>query len=176
MLETALEEAVRPRFGSVTVGTGKRSMVFDYGRTYVVLEKNRDRGLKIASDFLILGSEVLCISRKHPDLLRDNWTGKVPEQIWLSERPGVRNISPAHLSKLVRRMIEFTRGHEHAVVVLDGIEYLAFFNEFSHVQIFVEHLNDVTMETSSVFLMTIDPRSFDLRSLARLKRFAEVVE
>ncbi|MBM4237826.1 MAG: DUF835 domain-containing protein, partial [Euryarchaeota archaeon] len=58
---------------------------------------------------------------------------------------------------------------------IDGIEYLSLFNDFSRLQMFVEQINDIVMESRAILLIAVDPRLFDPRSLARLQRFAEVV-
>jgi archaellum biogenesis ATPase FlaH len=62
------------------------------------------------------------------------------------------------------------------VIMLDGIEYLCLFNDFNRVQMFVEHINDLVMASGAILLIPLDPQSLDQRSLARLRRYAEVVQ
>lgn len=175
MFEPDMPRNEIPRFGTITLGSGESALAFDYGRTYIVVEERKDKAFRIASEFIFSGSRVLCISRLHPDLIQERWPGKHPKYVWLSERSGLNNLAPKQLHQLGQRISAFIKADHKSIVVLDGIEYLALFNGFNRLQMFVEHLNDLAMETSSIVIIALDPRSFDLRSLARLRRFAEVV-
>ena len=150
-------------------------LAFDYGRTYLVMGERIDKAMQIAQDFVFSGSNVMCISRMHPDLIGERWAGKKVDTIWLSERPGERNVPPDQLQSLVHRVLTFANGNKRAIIIIDGIEYLALFNDFHRLQMFFEQLNDIAMESGSILLVALDPRLFDLRSMARLRRFAEVV-
>ncbi len=111
----------------------------------------------------------------HPDLFTIRSETTKPEMVWLSERIGENNIPPEQLGRLTNRIVRFLEGKNRPIVLLDGIEYLCTYNEFSKVQMMIEHINDRVMETRGIFLVPVDPRSFDIRSLARLRRFAEVL-
>ena len=131
--------------------------------------------LRMLQDFDYSGAATLCVSRTHPDLLRERIPGCRIEAIWLSERIGDNNISPDQLHKILHRISNFLIENENAVVMFDGIEYLSLFNDFQKVQMFVEEVNDMIMTSGSILLMPIDPDSLDRRSVARLSRFAEVI-
>jgi hypothetical protein len=161
------------RFETITIGSENNPILLDHGRTYIVLDKGK--GFQIATDLLFLGSELLCISHSHPDLVRERWYGKRTQYICLCERPEGIGIAPDQLSRLGSRIYDFVAGRSDAVVMLEGIEFLTAHNDFNRVQMFVEHLNDIAMETGSIMIIQTDPRSFDQRSLARLSRFAEMV-
>jgi archaellum biogenesis ATPase FlaH len=79
------------------------------------------------------------------------------------------------LSQLRDRIDEFFTGKENAVAILDGIEYLSIHNDFRKLNIFFEELNDLVMSHQAILLIPVDPRVFDRCSLARLRRFAEVI-
>ena len=176
MYEPGTEIFESQKYGTITLGSGKKSRTFDYGRTYLVYEERVFKALQIFSEFIYLGNKVLCISRTHPDLIRERWPGKMVECIWLSERPGERNVAPNQLSNLVQKSAIFAENNGNAVILLDGMEYLGLFNDSNRMQIFIEHIHDLMMETASILIMAIDPRLFEPRSLARLRRNAEVVE
>jgi len=175
-----LYEPVTPRndtqrFGTITIGWGSGPLALDQGRTYIVLDERREKAFRMASELIVLGSEVLCISNAHPELSEGLWFGKRPRFISLCERPVGNGIAPGQLSLLGREISEFASERSNAVVLLDGIEYLASHNDFHRLQMFVEHLNDIAMEMGSIMIIQTDARSFDRRSLARLGRFAETV-
>ncbi len=150
-------------------------MIFDCGRTYFIVDKRLDKMLAIARDLVSSGNSVLCISRFHPDIVDETWSSQGMKSIWLSERPGTRNVPPSQLSRLTQNAITFTKNNPGSVILLDGIEYLSLFNDFQRLQMFIEQMNDVVMESRAVLVIAVDPRLFDPRSLARLQRFAEIV-
>jgi len=168
-------ETAAGRFATVTVGTGSRALALDYGRTYLVVNQRVDRAFRIANDFAGSRTSVLCVSRLHPDMVRDRLSGESVTNLWLSERPGRQSVGPSELTRLVQSVLDFTRGNEHSVILIDGLEYLSLYSDFHRLQMFFEQLNDIVMETGSILLVAADPRLFDLRSMARLRRFAEIV-
>lgn len=160
---------------SMGMGAGEYNHLFDQGRLYLVCEKRMEKTIRVLEDFTYSGATTLCISRMHPDLLRERLPRGNMEYIWLSERNGNNNISPSQLHRVLQRIGAFLLGNKNAVVLFDGIEYLTSFNDFNKVQMFVEELNDMIMRSGSILLMPIDPDSFDPRSVARLRRFTEVI-
>jgi hypothetical protein len=160
---------------STEIGTGSFDPLFDHGRMYLVCEKRMDKTLGILEDFNYSGAATLCVSRLHPDLIRERMQSGTMEHIWLSERSGDNNISPSQLHRVLQRIGSFLLGRKEPVIFFEGIEYLSSFNDFNKVLMFVEELNDMVMTSGSVLLMPIDPDSFDPRSVARLRRFAEVL-
>lgn len=163
------------KLDSFSVQLGPDNYVLDLGRTYLVCEKKASKVLRIAQDFVLSGSDLLCISRTHPELLSEGWGDRRCEYYWLSERTGPQNIAPDQLSRILQRISAFMIGKKNAVVLLEGIEYLCLFNDFTRVQMFVEQVNDLVMSSQAVLLLPIDPQSLDQRSMARLRRYAEVV-
>ncbi len=126
-------------------------------------------------DFDYSGAASICVSRTHPNFLREMVPGGRMEAIWLSERSGDNNISPDSLHKILHRIEVFLEGKRNAIIMFDGIEYISLFNEFHKVHMFVEEINDMVMSTGSILLMPVDPEALDKRSIARLSRFAEIL-
>ncbi len=160
---------------SVSVNLGKELISLDYGRVYYVNDGRLEKVKKALDDLVDSRSNILCVSRLHPDIINQMWNGGVAEAVWLSERIGQNNVSPEQLSRLRQRITSFLSSKKDPIVVLDGLEYISLFNDISKLQIFVEQLNDAIMEWRAILLIPIDPRLFDQRTLARLQRFAEVV-
>jgi Protein of unknown function (DUF835) len=161
---------------SLNVNMGEDSILFDYGRVYLICEKRMDKTLRALQDFIYSGSSTMCISRMHPEHLHERMPDKSIESIWLSERNGANNISPDQLNRIINRIGGFLMGKKNAVILLDGIEYLCLFNDFNKVQMFVEQINDLVMASGAILLIPLDPQSLDPLSLARIRRYAEVVQ
>jgi len=147
----------------------------DTGRMYLICSERPDKAFKMAQDLIFCGHDLLCISRYHPDIIKEMWHDLEFESIWLCERPGEFSIPPTQLSRIADSVVSFIRRRKSPIILFDGIEYLSLFNDFHRLQMFVEELNDLAMESRAILLIPIDPRSFDSSSMARLRRFAEVV-
>ncbi|MFP4170120.1 MAG: DUF835 domain-containing protein [Methanomassiliicoccales archaeon] len=163
------------RVESIDVDVEGSVLSFDRGRMHLVIDKRTEKTMSLAKDFVASGYTLLCISRYHPDILRSMWGEGDFEFIWLSERGTDHSVSGSSLDGIREAADSFLARNEKGIVVLEGIEYLSLFNDFSKLQIFVEQLNEISMERRAVLLISVDPRLFDQRSLARLRRFAEVV-
>lgn len=169
-----VEESYR-KVESINVSLGVGMLTLDCGRMYFVVDERLDKMLNMTRNLIGDGKNVLRISRFHPDLANDRGSEKGTQSIWLSERPGLKNVPPNQLSRLTQNVASFVKGNPGAVVLLDGIEYLSLFNDFQRLQMFIEQMNDIVMESHAILLIAVDPRLFDPRSLARLQRYAEIV-
>ncbi len=160
--------------GSLHATVDGSAVPFDFGRMYLICREPVDEAFDIAKD---LGEDknVLLLSRYHPDLLERLWPDENFQSVWLCERNGKSNIHPSQLSKISNNVASYMEKHESPIVVLDGVEYLSAFNDFNRLQMFIETLNEMAMESHAILLIPLDSRSFDRRSIARLRRFAEVV-
>jgi archaellum biogenesis ATPase FlaH len=158
------------------VELGGDNVTFDYGRCYIICEKRIDKATKIVQDFFYSGSCTLCITRMHPGVLNEKIPDTCHTSKWLSEQSGPNNIGPRQLNKIVDCIREFLAGKKNAVILLDGIEYLALFNSFEKIQMFYETVYDQVMASGAILIIPLDPQSLDQRSLARLRRYSEIVQ
>ena len=162
-------------FPTVSVRSGKIEHLIDFGRIYLLKDERLEKTLSITKSLADTGKDVLCISRYHPSIMAGRMPLRNMNFIWLGERAGEDRISPDNLSKLKHRIATFSREHKNGVVVIDGLEYLALFNDFHRLNVFYEELNDIVMQTSTVLFIPIDERLIEPSDIARLKRYAEIM-
>jgi hypothetical protein len=138
-------------------------------------DERLEKTLTLVRSLADTGKDVLCISRYHPSIMM----GRLPltnmQYIWLSERAGDGRISPNNLGQLKHCLAVFAREHKNGVAVIDGLEYLALFNDFRRLNIFYEELNDIVMDTRTVLFIPIDERLIEPHDVARLRRYAEIL-
>jgi len=147
----------------------------DRGRTYLIYEKQMARTAHIAHELSKTGSSVLTVTRLHPDLIEERMPLCASASIWLSERAGSKNVPPDQLNRLYHQISTFLSSNKDGVVLLEGVEYLLLFNETKKVLSFVERVNDLIMSSHAVLLVPIDPPTLTPRTLAYLRRSAEIV-
>jgi hypothetical protein len=162
-------------FPSVSVRSAQGEQIIDFGRIYILKDERLEKTLSIVKSLADAGKDVLCISRYHPSIMSTRLPLGKMQFLWLGERTGDDRISPENLSKLKHLIAIFAREHKNAVVIIDGLEYLALFNDFHTLNVFYEELNDIVMETRTVLFIPIDERLIEPSDIARLKRYAEIM-
>lgn len=162
-------------FPSVSIRSGKTEQIIDFGRIYLVRDERLEKTVSITKSLADAGRDVLCISRYHPGIMAGRLPLRNMQLVWLGERSGEDRISPDNLGKLKHRIYSFAKEHKNGVVVIDGLEYLALFNDFHRLNVFYEELNDIVMETRNVLFIPIDERLIEPSDIARLKRYAEIM-
>ncbi|KQM11542.1 hypothetical protein AOA80_07580 [Methanomassiliicoccales archaeon RumEn M1] len=155
---------------------GHQSVMMDRGRTYLVYEKRMERTGHLARQLGEMGSRVLTATRLHPSLVAERTGLDADESIWLSERAGAGNVPPDQLNRLFQRISAFLSENPDGTVMLEGVEYILQYNDVKKVLATVERVNDVIMSSQAVLIISIDPMTLDPRTLAYLRRWAEIIE
>lgn len=146
------------------------------GNIYLFKERKPDRTFRISRQFSDAGKRVFCVTRLHPDQLRENY-GIPPEKVlWLSNAVGERNVNPQNVGILTDVLIKFFEKERGVVLVLEGLEYLILQNDFPKILKFVNYLYEAVTMNKGVLLSTIDPRAFSTQELAFLEKNTVSVE
>lgn len=149
-------------------------LVLDKGRTYFQ-PKGMSCTLRHTADLVSTGFKAMVASRYHPRIIAEHPDLGQVRSIWISERVSETSIDPQNFEGLMVEMSDFLNESGDKVIVLDGIEHLSLFTNNRELQIFIEELNDIVMESRAILLIPLDPRTFDPRTLARLWRFSEIL-
>jgi hypothetical protein len=146
------------------------------GNLYVFKARRPDRIFHLYNDFVNNGNTILCVTRLHPDQLKEDFGIPSERVLWLSNTVGARNVNPQNVGILTDSLIRFFEGTPKAVVILDGLEYLVMQNDFGKVLRFVNYLYEAVAVSKGVLVTTIDPRAFSTKELAFLERNSITVE
>lgn len=118
----------------------------------------------------------LMITRVFPERIREEYHLQVTPIIWLTESTGDRRIPPTSVALMTDALIRFMEGNPNSIVLVDGVEYLLTFNEFSRVLRSLDSLNETTWITRSRLIIAIDPEAFDSKQIAMLERDRIVIK
>lgn len=150
------------------------------GRGCIVKERSPDRSFMIFNELLAKGGTGLCVTRIHPDELRDRYGMEGVRFVWLTRSEKKETvlgalsleeeyISPTNLAGLATLLIAFIEGGG-SVVVLEGTEYLITHNSFDAVLKFMMKVNERALLKGVTFLLSIDPATMDIKEYQLLSR------
>jgi len=143
---------------------------------YLLQERKAEKIFLLYGMMAAAGKKVLCVSRIHPDQLKEDYG--IPEEscLWLSNTVGSRNINPLNVGILTDRLIRFYEEGEDRVVLLEGLEYMMMQNDFNKVLRLVNYLYESVAITRNMLLVSLDPRAFGRKELAFLEKSAIVID
>lgn len=144
----------------------------DPGYIYVY-DKNTDmtKHMEIFADQVKHNIQGLCVTRHHPQKIRDQYHLEKTPIIWLMGGEciiGENCIKPDNLSGLGSTISKFLAEAKDGVVLLDGIEYLLSRNGFESVLKFIQYMNDKVMQSNSRIILCLDSLSLENKQFHQL--------
>ncbi|MEK6987658.1 MAG: DUF835 domain-containing protein [Candidatus Thermoplasmatota archaeon] len=140
-------------------------------RTYAILERDGQQGFEIFKDLVTHGAQGLCITRRSPKAVMQDYGLERTPILWLSRVATEKNsVRPSPPEKVALAVEHFISLGENAVVLLDGFEYLVAHNDFSSVLALLHDLNEVVALHDAILLIPIDPSTFQDREFAFVRR------
>jgi len=146
------------------------------GWSYVLNEVRPDRSFALFSDMLSKGSKGLCISRTHPDVLRQKY-GFEADIVWLTKTENAPTkganaeyVSPNNLARLASHVRDFLSRNEKGVVMIEGLEYLTTQNDFRSVLKFIQLINEQVVLDKGYLIMPVDGATMDAREFSLIER------
>ena len=147
------------------------------GFTYLVLEENPAHSFEIFRDLVTHGAEGLCITRKPPKMVAQDYGLERTPILWLSRVANQKNcVRPSPPENVAMAVEHFISAAQNPVVLLDGFEYLVSHNDFQSVLALLHDLNENVSIRESILLVPIDPKTVTEREFALIKREVEVIE
>ncbi len=190
--KTMLYQRVQQKADELEKATGRRVVLGDAapaaaahptvqmtpGWSYVVKEDRPDRGFSLFTSLLAQGGRGLCISRTHPNVLRQKY-GFISESLWLTktERAQAASVegdpeyvSPNNLAHLASEIKEFLAKGERGVIIIEGLEYLNTQNDFKSVLKFVQLINEQVVLDKGYLIMPVDEGTMDSKEFSLIER------
>ena len=142
------------------------------GMSYIIKEEKPHRSFQIFRDLTKKNIRGLCITRTHPNRIREEYKINDIPILWLSadSQKNENIVVPTFLPQLNTLIIDFIQKHNDVVIILEGIEYLIDQNDFKAVLRLVHSLNDYIMGSNARLLIPLDPLILGERELHILTR------
>jgi hypothetical protein len=148
------------------------------GWSYLIKEGRPERSFAMFVAILSQGGKGLCISRTHPDVLKQKY-GFDAESLWLtkterqngSAKPSEPEyVSPNNLAHLASAIREFLEKGEKGAVIIEGLEYLNTQNDFKSVLKFVQLINEQVVLDKGFLIMPVDGATMDAKDFSLVER------
>jgi hypothetical protein len=156
-----------------TQSASKPTYALERARTYAILERDGTQSFEIFRDLVTHGAQGLCISRRSPKTIMQDYGLEKTPILWLSRVATEKNsVRPSPPEKVALAIEHFISVGENAVVLLDGFEYLIAHNDFSSVLALLHDLNEIVALHDGILLVPMDPTAFQEREFAMIRREA----
>jgi len=157
----AIIEGIRP---------GRSYLVKEFGksrRTYEVFRRLMDKAFS-----------GLCVSRTKPAILESEYGLGQMESRWLTDIYLTENnlINPTNVAQINIIVKDFIKHRRRGAVMLEGIEYLIYYNGNDSIIKLLFSLNENIMVSESLLMVPVDPKSIDQKTLYLLEKDLEVVD
>ncbi|UCE91021.1 MAG: DUF835 domain-containing protein [Methanobacteriota archaeon] len=148
------------------------------GWSYVVREERPDRSFSLFSKLLSRGGAGLCISRTHPDTLKQKY-GFEAMSLWLTktesskasdDSEGLEYVSPNNLARLASAVREFLSKNKNGAIIIEGLEYLNTQNDFKSVLKFIQLINEQIVLDKGYLMIPVDKATMDAREFSLVER------
>lgn len=145
--------------------------------SYLVLGTGAQAAYALFKKAVAKGAPGLCISRTHPDEARRAHGLPPPVRVhWLSKTGEKETLNPANLEQMFAVIQEFLAARSGAVVLLDGVEYLAAEREFPRVLKFLNSLQDAVAVNKAILLVPVNPAALGEKEVGLLSRDMKTVK
>lgn len=149
---------------------GRSYLIKEYGKskqTYNIFKQLSDRG-----------HAGLCVSRTKPTILENEYGFGQVETKWLTDIYLTENnlINPTNVAQINIIVKDFIKHNARGAILLEGIEYLIYYNGNDSIIKLLFSLNENVMVSESVLIVPVDPKSIDPKTLYLLEKDLEVVD
>jgi len=144
---------------------GRRKYSLKKGFSYLLEEEASKKSYDIFTDYVLHGIMGLCLSRKNPRFLREEFILEKTPIVWLSSTIAEEEKSctdPTEISILIK---DFVRKSEEGIIILDGLEYLSTLWSFEVVLQFLHKLIEYISTTDVILIIPVSPLVFEVRQL-----------
>ncbi len=153
-----------------SLSSGRSYLVKEYGKsksTYQLFKHLNDKGFSN-----------LCVSRTKPTILESEYGLVDMETKWLTDIYLTENnlINPTNVAQINIIVKDFIKHNDRGAILLEGIEYLIYYNGNDSIIKLLFSLNENVMVSDSILIVPVDPKSIDPKTLYLLEKDLEVID
>ncbi len=156
-------------------GLGESEYLLSQGWTYLVEESKPDYSFELFVNLIEHGSPGLCISRMHPNMLREKYELRDAKIYWLGKVSGEDALNPADVGVIVHTIKKFLDENEEGAVLLHGIGNIITNTSFTVMVKVLDDLCETVMLKNARMIIPVNPAAYDRKEMALLTRDKEII-
>jgi hypothetical protein len=146
------------------------------GQVLLLDARDNRNSFRLAAELALLGRPLLVMSRLPKEHLVVEFGLPNDSCWWLTERPGgIDQACGARLEDITSTITEFLQGNLRAIVVLDGLEFLASVHGVERTFGFLRRLADTFHDSDDAMMIPVDLMAWEEKERHLLTREAETV-
>lgn len=157
-------------------GLGESEYFLSQGWTYIVEESKPDYSFELFANLIGHGLPGLCISRIHPDMLREKYKLNEASLFWLSKFAGENTLNPADVGVIVHTIKKFLDENEEGAVLLHGVGNIITNTSFTIMVKVLDDLCETVMMKNARLIIPVNREAYDKKEMALLTRDKEVLK
>lgn len=151
----------------------EQKYLLEKGRSYFVsgaLEKSYE----IYRDQITHGIHGLCLTKLHPQKIRERYTLERTPVVWLTfEETDEKSIAPDRLEDMKNLISEFVEKAERSVILIDCFDQLKIVNGFEKAMAFLRDTKKVISRNNSNLIVLIAPEMFEEKEVGAIEEGME---
>jgi hypothetical protein len=157
-------------------GIGKAEYLLDQGMSYIIEEREPNYSFELFLNLISHRLPGLCISRIHPNMLRERYRLRDSEVFWLSKTLDKNALNPADIGLIVHTIKKFLNIYNEGVVLLHGVANVITNNSLTTVVKALDDLCEAVMVRKARLIIPTDPAAFDKKEMALLSRDKGIIK
>jgi two-component system chemotaxis response regulator CheY len=148
------------------------------GHIFLVNEAEPKESYRIFSAYTMTGSPGMIISRMAPKDVQEKYRTGPATTIWLTfnKVDDCDCIEPTAGGLLYKRINEFVKAHDKALILIDGLEYIISQTTFGGAQKLLQAIHDDIMLSSGMVIVPLDTAVLDQKQMHFLSRELKVID
>lgn len=133
-------------------------------------EEKPTAAYKKLKESLNYGFVSLCISKLHPDKIKERYDVRKASMFWLTFKEAEGTIGPKDKAKLNKTISKFVEESHPGIVLLDCLDQIKFANGFQESLAILKNLRSLCSKNDSIVLISINPQMFEKQELEAIEK------
>jgi len=142
--------------------------ILEKGCIYSIQEEKLDKSYEIFTDQLLHGSFGLCLSKFHPEKVRDTYGLTRTPIIWVTFKENDNTVSPKDVDAMESVIFDFLRKAERPVILIDCFNEIRLANGIDRAIDWLQRIKRACQENDCILLISVNPDILEEKELAMI--------
>ena len=139
--------------------------ILERGLSYSIKEERLDKSYEIFTDQLLHGNFGLCLSKFHPNKVRDTYGLTRTPIIWVTFKENENTVSPKELDAMESVIFNFLNRAERPVILIDCFNEIRLTNGIDRTINWLQKIKETCKKNDCILLISVNPDILDEKEL-----------